>query len=70
MFKTIPLQWAPKYVRLGMSLAGNCKQVDVFRRRVSDNMKREYNELDEDFFCEAFNHTWSGKLGIRSTSQI
>jgi hypothetical protein len=53
-----------------MSSAGNCEQIDIVRRCVSDNTKRECNKLDEDFFCKAFDYTWSRKLGIGFASQI
>jgi hypothetical protein len=70
LFKTIPSWWAPKYVRLGMSSAGNCKQIDIVSRNVSNNTERECNNLDEDFFCKAFDHTWSRKLGIEFAGKI
>jgi hypothetical protein len=57
-------------VRLGMSSAGNCKQINIVSRSVSNNTQREGKYLDEDFFCEAFDHTWSGKLGIGFASPI
>jgi hypothetical protein len=45
-----------------MSSAGNCEQINLVRDGVSDNMKREQNNLDKDFFCEAFGRAWSGDL--------
>jgi hypothetical protein len=58
------------HVRLGMSLVGNCKQINVVSRSISNNTHRECNNLDVDFFCKTFDHNWSGKLGIEYAGQI
>jgi hypothetical protein len=51
-------------VGLGMSLAENCKQINIVRRQVKDNMKREFKCVRLGLFLQGFSSYLELELGI------